>query len=276
MDRDNLPLEFLRRQAMWNDLLKQGGPQNVSAKLLGQLRIYGGGAGIWVDKATTGKRIENESGITVSLTHSGKSYPDDFSETEVIYHYPQTSHPKGRDITEIEATKNAAMLGFPVFVITHTNHSTREVRLGFVTDWDDATKRFLVTFTQQFPNNLLTTTNDYRLIGLTPIRDEVTSTNTRIREVPEDVPFVLFNNEKGKQRLVNSRKNQAHFKFYVVKRYGLTCAVCGLDVEDFLQAAAPLFLKNTMVLMTPEMALFFAPITTLHSITVISLFIQKA
>ena len=115
MDRDNLPLEFLRRQAMWNDLLKQGGPQNVSAKLLGQLRIYGGGAGIWVDKATTGKRIENESGITVSLTHSGKSYPDDFSETEVIYHYPQTSHPKGRDITEIEATKNAAMLGFACF-----------------------------------------------------------------------------------------------------------------------------------------------------------------
>ncbi len=60
--------------------------------------MYGGAQGIWVDKARTGKLAENGNGVTVSLTHSGKSYPDDWSEDGVIYHYPDTHRPPGRDV----------------------------------------------------------------------------------------------------------------------------------------------------------------------------------
>ena len=66
----------------------------------------------------------------------------------MIYHYPETHRPQGRDINEIEATKNAKKFGVPVCVITHTSHSKRDVYIGWVTDWDDAAKQFLVLMTR--------------------------------------------------------------------------------------------------------------------------------
>jgi hypothetical protein len=45
-----IEIERTRRQNMWNSLINQGGPTNVSPHLLRQLNIYGGAQGIWVDK----------------------------------------------------------------------------------------------------------------------------------------------------------------------------------------------------------------------------------
>ncbi len=137
MEGDAIVQEFAYRQARWNLLSKQGGPKGVFPKILLGLGIYGGAQGIWVDKARTGKLAENGNGVTVSLTHSGKSYPDDLLEDGVIYHFPDTHRPPRRDVSEIEATKNAGRLGLPVFVITHTSHSKRDVYVGWITAWDD-------------------------------------------------------------------------------------------------------------------------------------------
>jgi len=57
-------------------------------------------------------------GVTVSVLHTGSSYPDDLANDGVIYHYPTTSRPPGRGASEIEATKEAARLRLPIFVVT--------------------------------------------------------------------------------------------------------------------------------------------------------------
>jgi len=55
-------------------------------------------------------------------------------------------------VAEVEATKNAARLGIPIFVILpgETNQ-TRRVRLGWVEDWDDEASLFLVLFGDAAP-----------------------------------------------------------------------------------------------------------------------------
>lgn len=203
---------------MWNLLLEKGGPNGVAPEVLRTLGIYGGAQGIWVDKARTGELTDNGHGITVSLTHSGKSYPDDFSDDEVIYHYPDTDRPKSRDASEVEATKNTRRLGLPVFVITHTSHSRRDVSIGWVIDWDDNFKWFLVHFDNKPP---LSSSRAVELL------DEINTENV----------FTLFQQDNGPQRLVSGRKNQPRFKFLVLKRYGPACVVCGLSVPALLQAA---------------------------------------
>lgn len=45
--------ERQRRKEMWEMLIAQSGPTNVSPHLLRELRIYGGAQGIWVDKERT-------------------------------------------------------------------------------------------------------------------------------------------------------------------------------------------------------------------------------
>jgi putative restriction endonuclease len=80
-------------------------------------RVYGGAQGIWVDKTTTGTLSPDGHGITVSILHTGRHYPDDLSDDGLIYHYPTTHRPPGRDLAEVQATKNAATLSLPIFVI---------------------------------------------------------------------------------------------------------------------------------------------------------------
>jgi hypothetical protein len=110
--------EVDRRRGMCETLLHAGGPKGVAPGVLRDLGIYGGAQGVWVDKARTGSLTEDATGVTVGLLHTGSSYADDLSDDGVIYHYPNTNRPRGRDLAEIEATKAAGRLGLPVFVIT--------------------------------------------------------------------------------------------------------------------------------------------------------------
>jgi hypothetical protein len=136
---------------LWGSI-KSIDPDNVSPSSLRDLAIYGGAQGIWVDKATTGPVAANGSGVTVSLLHTGRHYPDDVSEDGLIYHYPSTSRPPTRDGAEVEATKNAARLALPIFVILPgQTDRTRRVRLGWVEDWDDKAALFLVLFGDAAP-----------------------------------------------------------------------------------------------------------------------------
>jgi hypothetical protein len=58
--------------------------------------------------------IDGANGITVGLLHTGQDYADELSTDGVLYHYPRTGRPPGRDRSEVEATKAAGRLRLPV------------------------------------------------------------------------------------------------------------------------------------------------------------------
>jgi hypothetical protein len=118
-----------RRLWLWADLDRNNITTRARPDDLRQRRVYGGAQGIWIDKHATGQIVGNEGGATVSILHTGRHYPDDLSDDGVIYHYPKTLRRGLRDSAEIEATKRAARLELPVFVILPgPTADTRSVR----------------------------------------------------------------------------------------------------------------------------------------------------
>ena len=172
--------------------------------------LYGGASGVWTDTART-RGIGGEDAVTVGLLHTGRHYDDDLSDEALLYHYPSTDRPPGRDAAEIAATKAAARLRLPVFVILQTA-GTRSVRKGWVSAWDDEDGLFLIEFT--------------------PVPA------TRQAPPSDDAEgFVLFEDRDEVMRLVRGRRNQQRFKLEVIRRYGGRCAFCDVDVSELVQAA---------------------------------------
>jgi putative restriction endonuclease len=124
--------ELSRRLQLW-EKISAGDAANVEPNTLRSVRLYGGAQGIWVDKKATGTLSFDGHGVTVSVLHTGRHYPDDLSDDGLIYHYPATHRPSGRDSAEIQATKNAAALSLPIFVILAGMGSAakRSVQLGW-------------------------------------------------------------------------------------------------------------------------------------------------
>lgn len=172
--------------------------------------LYGGASGVWTDTART-RGIGGEDAVTVGLLHTGRHYDDDLSDDALLYHYPSTNRPPGRDAAEIAATKAAARLRLPVFVILQTG-GTRSVRKGWVSAWDDEDGLFLIEFA--------------------PVPA------TRPAPQSDDAEgFVLFEDRDEVMRLVRGRRNQQRFKLEVIRRYGGRCAFCDVDVSELIQAA---------------------------------------
>jgi predicted restriction endonuclease len=203
--------ERAHRAALFHQL-RAIGQDSVKPALLNDLKIFYGGRGIWVDKARTAGIGGSADGVTVGLLHTGSSYADDLFDEGVLYHYPQTAT-SGRDVAEVEATKAARKLELPVFVVTYPfpKSSSRRVQLGWIADWDDNERWFLVTFGETAP-------------ALDPAPDD-------------DAPFATSAVKSRPIRAVNTRPNQLRFKFQVFQRYGAECAICGLDVREVLEAA---------------------------------------
>lgn len=209
----NLIGELQLRKSMWDALLERGGPREVSSGVLREFGIYGGAQGVWVDKARTKSLTDDGTGVTVGLLHTGVAYADDLSEDGVLYHYPDTNRVKGRDLSEINATKAAGRFGVPVFVITHSqpDSTKRDVHLGWIEGWDDSLKLFLITFDATEPLQAVTES--------------------------DEEPFDLVARKRSAKREVQSRLGQQRFKFRVFKRYGLRCAVCDISIAELLDAA---------------------------------------
>jgi HNH endonuclease len=151
-------------------------------------------------------------GSRSALLHTGRHYPDDISEDGLIYHYPRTSRPPSRDAAEVEATKNAARLGLPVFVVLPgTTDRTRLVRLGWVEDWDDEAALFLVLFGEAEP--------------------------TYASPADQDEPFSLTDDTPMRKATVNVRARQQVFRFQVLAQYGAKCAVCSITHPSLIKAA---------------------------------------
>jgi putative restriction endonuclease len=111
-----------------------------------------------------------------------------------------------------------SVLGLPVFVIASTSHTKRDIHLGWVVDWDDRSKQFLISF------------DDDTRVG------NQLGTN-QLESMHDEEPFLAFEIKAGKVRTIAGRQGQQRFKFQVFKRYGPQCAVCGLAILELLQAA---------------------------------------
>lgn len=200
------------RDEQWESLTKAPRATAVPPGRLHQLRIYRPARGIWVDSERTTPAVGGAA--TVGLLHTGRHYADDLSEDGVLYHYPRTRRP-GRDAMEVSATKRAAELALPVFLITRHPHrgQRRDVYRGFIHGWDDRAELFLIMFDSVAPTSLV---------------DQHATT---------DGTFTLFGAPGASKRMVKARPNQQRFKFLVLDRYGPTCAVCSVSVPGLLDAA---------------------------------------
>lgn len=190
------------------------GGEPIDPRTLRDFGVYGGAQGIWVASART--RSLDDRGITVGVLHTGLHYPDDLTEEGLLYHYPHTNRPAGRDQAEIAATKAAAEHRVPLFVINHhiRNAARRQVHLGWVEGWDDDSEMFLITFTEAAPTELLdadhSDEHEFRLTG---------------------------NRSRRAARNVRVRPGQSRFKFRVFQRYGTRCPLSGVTVPEMLDAA---------------------------------------
>jgi hypothetical protein len=78
--------ELSRRLVLWEQI-SLGDAADIEPTTLHSMRMYGGAQGIWVDKKTTAPLSADGQGVTVSILHTGRHYPDDLSEDGLIYHY---------------------------------------------------------------------------------------------------------------------------------------------------------------------------------------------
>lgn len=199
------------RLTVWRNLLSRRDDSGLLTP--GEVRsvgAYSNFRGIWTDKARTEKI--HPDGVTVGLKHTGQHYPDDLDDNGVLYHYPVTRQ-RGRDRGEVVATKAAATLRLPVFVITE-HGDLRGVQLAWVEGWEDESSLFLVKFGEAPPAQVID------------------------RDRSEEQPFQLEGNGRRRRRgTVVTRPDQARFKLEVFRRYGPRCPLSGIAVPQMIEAA---------------------------------------
>ena len=214
MTPKTIEAERERRLALWSELGRQGGPDRVEPSLVNQLRLHRGQQGVFRDQELTGSLTSLGTGVAVGLLHTGSSYADDLFEEGLIYHYPMTSRGQ-RDSNEIAAMKACAEHSLPVFVVItpSAGASTRDVRLGWVTDFDDDSRQLLISF------------SDAPLPAAKASVDE------------DDGPFELKVSRRHKWTTARTRPGQCQFRFAVFKRYGAACTFCQINEPKLLEAA---------------------------------------
>jgi len=207
-------IESKRRYELWNQL-KQFPLGEVNASDINNKNIYRGQAGIYCDKKYTSSLTNNGSGVAVSILHTGRHYSDELTADGMLYNYPNTNRPKSHDINEIIAAKNTMQLSLPIFVILPgLNNKLREVKLGWVIDFDDEAEVFLINFSDEKLKNDLSETKNK------PFKLKQTITDSDSNTTPTKI-----------------RPNQHQFRFNVHKNYGCKCAVCDIQEKNILDAA---------------------------------------
>lgn len=206
--------ELERRLSLWNELRAQGGPSGLAPALIKALRLHRGQQGIFRDLKIT-QMLGYASGVAVGLLHTGRVYTDDLSVSGLVYHYPATVR-GGRDENEVHSIKLCRELRLPLFVVItpHRRAATRDVRLGWVEDWNDEDSSILIRFS----------------VRETDVQNDAASGSDKSE-------FVLRSVRSARQTLARIRPNQWRFRFDVLKRYGRSCAVCEIINPKLLNAA---------------------------------------
>jgi hypothetical protein len=196
--------EIARRFDAWNQLQSSPNWPILTAAEVRDLGLYGGASGVWVDKERTSDLIEH--GVAVGLLHTGKHYDDDVDETGILYHYPTTERPPSRDANEIQAMKNAKLLGIPIFVIENF-HGGKKVNLAWMNDFDDNLRICVLTFHGVLPEH-----NQFHL------------------PQDPDAEVKLFGKKRTKKVEIEKAERDPLFKFNILKRFQGKCLFTGLDV----------------------------------------------
>jgi hypothetical protein len=214
MNLDKIEAERQRRLELWRTLHRRDGPDRVKPSLVKELRLHRGQQGIYRDQKLTGPLTSTGTGVAVGLLHTGSSYSDDLFDDGVIYHYPVTSRGQ-RDRNEIASMKACAEHSLPVFVVIKRSpaDSTRDVRLGWVTDHDDGSRQLLISFLEAPPSVVDVQTDE------------------------DDKSFELKKPRADRRTSTRARLGQCRFRFRVFKRYGSVCAFCQITEPKLLQAA---------------------------------------
>ena len=207
----NVEGEIARRFDAWDQLQRSPNWPILSAAEIRDLGLYGGASGVWVDKQKTSTLIEH--GVAVGLLHTGKHYDDDVDETGILYHYPTTERPPSRDANEIQAMKNAKLLGIPIFVIENF-HGGKKVNLAWMNDFDDNLRICVLTFHGVLPEH-----NKFH------ISDD------------SNVGVKLFGEKRTKKVEIEKAERDPLFKFNILKRFQGKCLISNLDVTEMLDAA---------------------------------------
>ena len=207
----NVEGEIARRFDAWDQLQRSPNWPILSAAEIRDLGLYGGASGVWVDKQKTSTLIEH--GVAVGLLHTGKHYDDDVDETGILYHYPTTERPPSRDANEIQAMKNAKLLGIPIFVIENF-HGGKRVNLAWMNDFDDNLRICVLTFHGVLPEH-----NKFN------ISDDL------------NVGVKLFGEKRTKKVEIEKAERDPLFKFNILKRFQGKCLISNLDVTEMLDAA---------------------------------------
>ena len=207
----NVEGEIARRFEAWDQLQRSPNWPILTAAEIRDLGLYGGASGVWVDKQKTSALIEH--GVAVGLLHTGKHYDDDVDETGILYHYPTTERPPSRDANEIQAMKNAKLLGIPIFVIENF-HGGKKVNLAWMNDFDDNLRICVLTFHGVQPEH-----NKFH------ISDD------------SNVGVKLFGEKRTKKVEIEKAERDPLFKFNMLKRFQGKCLITGLDVTEMLDAA---------------------------------------
>jgi putative restriction endonuclease len=206
--------ELAWRLAIWKHLQTVENPSQVSPQILRDFGAYGGGQGIWVDSSRTSAICSG--GITVGVLHTGIHYPDHMGDESALYYYPNTERRGDRDASEIFATKRAARLKLPIFIIAKPtrNATARAVRLAWVEGWADETEQFLINYHAAAPESILD------------------------RDTSDNEPFQLTGNRRRRvERAIHVRPEQARFKLQIIQRYGSRCPLTGIEVPQMIEAA---------------------------------------
>ena len=200
---------------MWDALKRAGGPNGLSPSVVKNASVHRGQQGIFRDQQATRSLTPDGTGVTVGVLHTGTSYADDLSSDGVIYHYPATKRGE-RDANEIAATKRCGELQLPLFVVETPDPGSkvRNVHMGWVAEYDDATGQILILFSNDPP----------------PFRSSD-------EDEDSDAPFTLRPLRTSGTAVTKTRPNQARFRFAVLRRYGSSCALCGVTDPHLLQAA---------------------------------------
>ncbi len=172
------------------------------------MKIYAGQAGIYSDMSRT--RLIAPTGVAVSVLHTGRHYADDLDEDGIIYHYPTTGR-VGHDQSEIDSVKTAQQLGLPIFVIVQKGRF-RQVKRAWVSDSDDASRLFLLEFSE-LASSVYIVEPDRQELFLPRVARPQTLTQ------------------------VMRRERSSRFKFESLKRYGSKCVLSGLSVVEMLDGA---------------------------------------
>lgn len=145
--------EILWRGRVYERLQVTYPPRQIPSGALREAGVYGGAAGLWCDRERTTHIAE--TGLCVSILHTGKHYADSFQGNTLVYHYPRTERPGATDANEVQAARECLRRRIPLFVILPGDTSTtKELRLGWLVGDMPDEKAFLISLQDSDPGRV--------------------------------------------------------------------------------------------------------------------------